>query len=196
MPVDADPASLETLKNTSLPLEEVRETVAEVGRIGLIVLDACRSDPFGGLAGDGRGAVALTAEVAAAVKPGLGRIGRADNILFSFSAAPGQSASDGEGENSEFTAALAKFLPTDGLEIRSVLTLVQQEVYDVSRGKQLPYVESGLPKLFFAAREAETSAGTRPAAAGHGRHHAGPAQRGGDDRGRTPTCRWPRSMRR
>lgn len=156
LPVDADPASLETLKNTSLPLEEVRETVAEVGHIGLIVLDACRSDPFGGADGDGRGAVALTTEVAAAVKPGLGRIGRAENILFSFSAAPGQSASDGEGENSEFTAALAKFLPTEGLEIRSVLTLVQQEVYDVSRGRQLPYVESGLPRLFFAAENGKT----------------------------------------
>ena len=32
-----------------------------------------------------------------------------------------------------------------------MLTLVQQEVYDLSRGKQLPYVESGLPKLFFAS---------------------------------------------
>ena len=50
-------------------------------------------------------------------------------------------------------AALAKFLPTDGLEIRSVLTLVQQDVYDQSRGRQLPYVESGLPRLFFAASD-------------------------------------------
>jgi uncharacterized caspase-like protein len=32
---------------------------------------------------------------------------------------------------------------------------VQQEVYDLSRGKQLPYVESGLPKLFFAAAAKE-----------------------------------------
>jgi tetratricopeptide (TPR) repeat protein len=91
--------------------------------------------------------------VKARVTPGLGRVGRAENVLFSFSAAPGQTASDGAGGNSEFSAALAKFLPTDGLEIRSVLTLVQQDVYDQSRGKQLPYVESGLPKLFFAASD-------------------------------------------
>src|SRR5690606_21168905 len=50
------------------------------------------------------------------------------------------------------TSALAKYLPTDGLEIRSVLTLVQQEVYDLSGGMQLPYVESGLPAMFFAAQ--------------------------------------------
>ena len=46
---------------------------------------------------------------------------------------------------------MAKYLPTEGLEIRSVLTLVQQDVYDDSGGAQLPYVESGLPRMFFAA---------------------------------------------
>ena len=156
LPIDADPSTLERLRETSLPLEEVRETVTQVAKIGLIVLDACRNDPFGQATGEGRGAVALNAGVVAEVKPGLGRIGRAENVLFSFSAAPGQSASDGVGGNSEFSAALAKFLPTDGLEIRSVLTLVQQEVYDFSRGKQLPYVESGLPQLFFAATTNES----------------------------------------
>ncbi|MFA6155544.1 caspase family protein [Mesorhizobium sp.] len=156
LPIDADPSSLDRLKATTLPLEEVRETVAAVGRIGLVVLDACRTDPFGqsgdSQSGEGRGVVPLTQEVKATVKPGLGRMGRAENVLFAFSAAPGQTASDGASGNSEFSAALAKFLPTDGLEIRSVLTLVQQQVYDLSRGRQLPYVESGLPRLFFAAK--------------------------------------------
>jgi uncharacterized caspase-like protein len=155
LPVDADPSSLEQLKKTTLPLEEVRDTVTRVASVGLVVLDACRNDPFGQSGGqnDGRGVVSIAVEVKKQVTPGLGRVGRAENVLFSFSAAPGQTASDGAGGNSEFSAALAKFLPTDGLEIRSVLTLVQQDVYDQSRGRQLPYVESGLPKLFFAASD-------------------------------------------
>ncbi|WP_051355255.1 caspase family protein [Mesorhizobium erdmanii] len=161
LPVDADPSSLNRLKATTLPLEEVRETVTAVGKIGLVVLDACRNDPFGqseggestvGKSGEGRGVISIAPEVKAEAKPGLGRMGRAENVLFAFSAAPGQTASDGAPGNSEFSAALARFLPTDGLEIRSVLTLVQQQVYDLSRGKQLPYVESGLPQLFFAAQ--------------------------------------------
>lgn len=161
LPTDADPSSLEQLKKTTLPLEDVRDTVTKVAKIGLIVLDACRNDPFGQSdttgngGGDGRGVVSIAPEVKAQVTPGLGRVGRAENVLFSFSAAPGQTASDGAGGNSEFSAALAKFLPTDGLEIRSVLTLVQQDVYDQSRGRQLPYVESGLPKLFFAASDGD-----------------------------------------
>jgi uncharacterized caspase-like protein len=153
LPTDADPSSLERLKKTTLPLEDVRDTVTRVARIGLVVLDACRNDPFGqsDAGGEGRGVISIAPEVRTQVTSGLGRVGRAENVLFSFSAAPGQTASDGANGNSEFSAALAKFLPTDGLEIRSVLTLVQQDVYDQSRGRQLPYVESGLPKLFFAA---------------------------------------------
>ncbi|WP_167531479.1 MULTISPECIES: caspase family protein [unclassified Mesorhizobium] len=155
LPVDADPSSLDALDKTSLPLEEVRDAVAATAKVGLIVLDACRSDPFSGSGGDGRGATSLAKDVADKATPGLGRVGRAENVLFAFSAAPGETAADGTGQNSPFTTALAKYLGTDGLEIRSVLTLVQQEVYDLSRGRQLPYVESGLPKLFFAAAAKE-----------------------------------------
>lgn len=97
LPVDADASSLEALKASSLPLEEVRAAVAEVGKIGLILLDACRNDPFGVTAGEGRGGVSLKSEGASAVRPGLGRVGRAENILFAFAAAPGETASDGTG---------------------------------------------------------------------------------------------------
>ncbi|MER8656581.1 caspase family protein [Mesorhizobium sp. M0847] len=155
LPVDADASSLDRLEKTSLPLEEVRGAVAATAKVGLIVLDACRSDPFTGGSGDGRGATSLIKDLVDKIKPGLGRVGKAENILFAFSAAPGETAADGTGANSPFTAALTKYLGTDGLEIRSVLTLVQQEVYDLSRGKQLPYVESGLPKLFFASAAKE-----------------------------------------
>ncbi|MEO5759710.1 MAG: caspase family protein, partial [Mesorhizobium sp.] len=155
LPVDADASSLDTLEKTSLPLEEVRDAVAATAKVGLIMLDACRSDPFSGPVSEGRGATSLAKEVADKVRPGLGRIGRAENILFAFSAAPGETASDGTGQNSPFTTALSKYLGTEGLEIRSVLTLVQQEVYDLSKGKQLPYVESGLPQLFFATSAKE-----------------------------------------
>ncbi len=151
LPSDADGSSLASLRQSSLGLEEVRAAIAATGRIGLIVLDACRNDPFGTAGGDGRAATVLTPEIAEKVRPGLGRMGRAENVLFAFSAAPGETAADGAGANSPFTAALAKYLGSDGLDIRSVLTLVQQEVYDTSRGNQLPYVESGLPKFFFAA---------------------------------------------
>ena len=158
LPVDTDASSLERLRETSMPLEEIRAAVAAVAKTVLIVLDACRNDPFGAETGgeDGRGATSLAPPaVREGARPGLGRIGRAENTLFTFSAAPGETALDGAGENSPFSSALAGYLDTDGLEIRSVLTLVQQQVYDETGGRQLPYVESGLPTLFFASRSGE-----------------------------------------
>jgi uncharacterized caspase-like protein len=152
LPIDASASTLDALRATSLPLEEIREAVAAIGRVGIVLLDACRNDPFGDAQAGGRGAVALGSEVSRNVRPGLARVGRADNMLFAFSAAPGATASDGDDGHSPFSAALGRYLGTDGLEIRSVLTLVQQEVYDRSAGRQLPYVESGLPQMFFASK--------------------------------------------
>lgn len=147
LPVDATTEDIAALTASGLPLDEVAATLQQVAPVGLLIVDACRSDPFGG-AEAGRGAMSLarTPEIT----PGLSRIGRADNLLYAFSAAPGQVALDGQGGNSPFTAALTRHLATPGLEIRQVLTLVQQDVYDRTRGAQLPYVESGLPSLVFA----------------------------------------------
>lgn len=153
LPADADASSLSRLKDTSVTVDELRAAGARVAKSLLIVLDACRNDPFGaGASLAGRGAAPLNNDVKQSVKPGLGRIGRAENTLFAFSAAPGETAADGSGDNSPFASALARYIGTDGLEIRSVLTLVQQEVYDETEGRQLPYVESGLPQMFFAAQ--------------------------------------------
>ena len=91
------------------------------------------------------------ADAVDAPRPGLGRVGRADGVLFAFSAAPGEVAADGEGADSRLTEALLRHFATPGVEVRTALTLVQQDVYDRSRGKQLPYIKSSLPRLFFAA---------------------------------------------
>jgi uncharacterized caspase-like protein len=154
LPVDADASSLARLKETSLPLEEIGRSLAGSTAIGLVLLDACRTDPFGeATGGDGRGATGIAPAVRRAFSPGLGRVGRADNMLFAFAAAPGQAAQDGAAGNSPFTASLVRHLGRPGLEIRSVMTLVQQDVYDLTRGHQLPYVESGLPRAFFTAAD-------------------------------------------
>jgi uncharacterized caspase-like protein len=151
LPTDADASSAENLAATALPLSEAQEAIQSVAPVAIILLDACRDDPFSGGGKEGRGAAALDDAPPDAPKPksGLGRLGRADGVLFAFSAAPGETASDGDEENSPFTAALVRHFATAGVELRTALTLVQQDVYDRSRGKQLPYIESGLPELVF-----------------------------------------------
>jgi uncharacterized caspase-like protein len=151
LPTDADASSAAKLAETSLPLAEAQEAIRAVAPVAIILLDACRDDPFNGGGTEGRGAAALedNPPTAPKPKPGLGRIGRADGVLFAFSAAPNETASDGDEANSPFTAALVRHFATAGVELRTALTLVQQDVYDRSRGKQLPYIESGLPELVF-----------------------------------------------
>lgn len=162
LPVDADAASVQKLRDTSLPLAELQAVLAEVAPVSIILLDACRDDPFaeGATASaDGRGAAALSEDPPETPRPvpGLGRIGRADGVLFAFAAAPGETASDGRGDNSPFTSALMRHFGTAGVELKSALTLVQQDVYDRSRGKQLPYIESGLPELVFISGQGEAT---------------------------------------
>ncbi len=151
LPTDADASSAARLAETSLPLSEAEEVIQSVAKVAIILLDACRDDPFNGGGTEGRGAAALSDDppTAPKPKPGLGRIGRADGVLFAFAAAPGETASDGDEANSPFTSALVRHFATAGVELRTALTLVQQDVYDRSRGKQLPYIESGLPELVF-----------------------------------------------
>ncbi len=158
LPVDADAKSSERLRETSLPLSDLQAVLNEVAPVAIVLLDACRDDPFAQGAvssGDDRGAAPLAEDPpdAAPPVPGLGRIGRADGVLFAFAAAPGETASDGAGANSPFTSALMRHLGTPGVELKSALTLVQQDVYDRSRGKQLPYIESGVPELVFISAD-------------------------------------------
>ncbi|OYW62245.1 MAG: hypothetical protein B7Z31_01470 [Rhodobacterales bacterium 12-65-15] len=153
LPTDTDGSTAERLAATALPLSEAQAAMQAVAPSVIVLLDACRNNPFatGGLGGRGAAALdgAATPPPPGVPVPGLGRIGRADGILFAFAAAPNETASDGDGENSPFTEALLRHFGTAGVELKTALTLVQQDVYDRSRGKQLPYVESGLPELVF-----------------------------------------------
>lgn len=159
LPVDAQVNSSQALTASSLPLSEVHEVLNAVAPVSIMLLDACRDDPFagGGASADDRSAKPLADNPPEAPKPvpGLGRIGRADGVLFAFAAAPGETASDGKDGNSPFTSALLRHFGTRGVELKSALTLVQQDVYDRSRGKQLPYLESGLPSLVFISGEGD-----------------------------------------
>jgi uncharacterized caspase-like protein len=154
LPVDADATSLERLVETSLPLEDLRASALKAAKVAVILVDACREDPLlpsGTVPGAGadRAGVRLNQPLPEA-KPGFGRMGEARDTLYAFAAAPGAVAYDGKDGHSPFSTALVRYLGAPGLEIRSVLTLVQQAVYDVTRGRQLPYVENGLPQMFFA----------------------------------------------
>ena len=72
---------------------------------------------------------------------------------MAYAAKHGEVALDGEGGNSPFVAALAKHLPTPGLEINKLFRLVRDEVLTATQRKQEPFVYGSLPAddFFFVA---------------------------------------------
>jgi hypothetical protein len=106
------------------------------GRTNIIILDACRNNPFAdklaqsGRSIGGRGLVPMDAA-------GLGS-------LIVYSTQPNNTALDGAGRNSPFTAALLKHVATPGLEVRQMLSRVREDVLATTQQKQIPWDSSSL----------------------------------------------------
>jgi hypothetical protein len=64
--------------------------------------------------------------------------------MIAFAAKAGSDATDGQGTNSPFTAALLKHLPTPGLDIRLVFGRVRDDVLSSTRRRQEPFVYGSL----------------------------------------------------
>lgn len=146
--------SLDALEKTTVPLSDVADLIKGIAPAAILLVDACRKDPFQGtpLANlSERSAEPITGDTAATprLSPGFSRLGRADGLVYAFATAPGATADDGAGDHSPFAAALLRHFGTPGVELRTALTLVQQDVYDRTRGA--PYIESALPDLIFVA---------------------------------------------
>ena len=133
------------LRDAALSMTSVRNamSVANPG-VGLIILDACRNNPFA--------AAGITA-------PGLARAQGGLGLLIAFAAEPGKIAFDGKGDNSVFTQALLDNIATDGVEIRIMLGRVRQQVALATSGGQAPLVEDGtIGENFLGAPQADALA--------------------------------------
>jgi carboxyl-terminal processing protease len=97
-------------------------------RLNLVVLDACRNNPFGG-----RGLRATDG--------GLAQMRAPEGTLISFATQPGNVAIDGEG-NSPYTKALAATIRKSGLDIFQTFNEVGLAVKRSTGGSQQPWVSS------------------------------------------------------
>ncbi len=115
-------------------------------RANIIVLDACRNNPFeqtiGAQANAGR-AIAIRSGLAPQAGLSTGATLGAGTLL-AFATAPGQVALDGDGSNSPFSSALGRHITTPGLELQQMLTRVRSEVVSATKGKQVPWSNSSL----------------------------------------------------
>lgn len=99
--------------------------------VKIVILDACRDNPFEKFRSlSGRG----LAQIAS----------KAEGTLIAYSTGPGMVAEDGTSRNSPYTEELLKYIPQEGLEIWDVMKQVRSSVMEKTNKKQMPWETTSL----------------------------------------------------
>ncbi|HHB93577.1 MAG TPA: caspase family protein [Campylobacterales bacterium] len=148
IPIDAKIEEKSDTEYEAIALGKITKRMQNAkNRLNIVVLDACRNDPFSRSAGTG--GLAKTEPI---------------GLFVSFSTGAGSVASDGKsGENGLFTKSLIKHMQQE-LDLQDVFQKTREEVYDNSNQKQFPaiYNQTIRGKFFFtlptsSPKEAESS---------------------------------------
>ena len=136
VPVDAKLASDQDVEFDTVPLALVMRSVGRASGLRLVILDACRANPF---------AVAMQrAGATRSIGRGLARVEPAGETLVAYAAKGGTVAADGEGRNSPYSKALLAHLEEPGLEIGLMFRKVRDAVVASTGGRQEPFVYGSL----------------------------------------------------
>lgn len=131
IPVDADIRDALDLEIQALPIDTLMRSLETAGnRLNIVVLDACRNNPFQAMSRSG--------------SRGLAKIDAAHGTLLAYSTAPGDVASDGDTRNSPYTRALARAIRTPDLPVEQVFKQVRIEVMERTGERQIPWESSSL----------------------------------------------------
>lgn len=159
LPVDAVLAHETDVNFQAVSLDVVLQTV-KAPRLTLVVLDACRNNPFAArmtrAAGSRSGSVGL-----APVEPD-------GDTLVVYAAKDGSTAADGADGNSPFARALARRLTSPGVEIGLALRQVRDDVLQATARRQQPftYGSLGSQEFYFVPAAAPTVLATAGSLAG------------------------------
>jgi uncharacterized caspase-like protein len=132
VPIDASPQTVGDIEFDCEPADRVVSKMEDARTTNIIVLDACRNNPFersmsrGG--GDG----------------GLTQMNAPTGTIIAYATAPGKTAADGTGRNGLYTAALLKTLKVPNMPIERAFKQVRTEVMRQSSGRQQPWESSSL----------------------------------------------------
>lgn len=138
IPIDIDPKREADIPLQAVRLNDILNTLTSVpSRMRLVLLDACRNNPFPEIGKTaGRGLAIVDAKFGA---PGT---------FLSFSTSPGAEAEDGSGANSPYTTALLTAAKEPGLSIEDAFKRVRVSVNKATEGRQTPWESSSLTDDF------------------------------------------------
>jgi hypothetical protein len=156
VPVDLDLNSERDLRK-SVPADYLVSDAAKASELGIVILDACRDNPFVKQIAEDLGPTRSMA-----VGRGLSRINAAPaRSLIAYATQAGSVALDGSGENSPYAVSLAEHLNTPNLDVRLIFGAVRDEVVKLTDGKQEPYVYGSLggDEIYLSSRKGGNSTG-------------------------------------
>ncbi len=140
IPVDAKLASDRDVEDETITLGRLAVSVEGAERLRLVILDACRDNPFVNMKRQRR---TRTRQIS----PGLAAMGDTPtDTLVAYAAKDGTVAEDGFNKNSPFTIALLEHLFTPGLDVRLAFGRVRDAVLESTNMRQEPYVYGSLGK--------------------------------------------------
>lgn len=144
---DSDMRNEEEVADDSVSAQSILERMSASGsRVNILILDACRNNPF--------------AARARAIRGGLASMSAPAGSLVAFSTAPGEVASDGLiGTNGLYTAHLARSMREPGLRIEEVLKRTRAAVLRDSGNQQTPWENSALLGDFYFRPPTNEAAG-------------------------------------
>src|SRR6476661_5480881 len=137
IPVDAKLERDNDVFDEAFSLDRVLLAIEPAKRLRLVILDACRDNPFS--------KVMKRTVASRAIGQGLAKVEpTSPNMLIAYSAKAGSTAADGDGKNSPFTVALSKHLTTPGLDVRRAFGFVRDDVLKITGNRQEPFVYGSL----------------------------------------------------
>ena len=137
IPIDAKLASDFDIEDETVSLDRILQSLNPARRLRMVILDACRDNPFATTMKRGSASRSIGRGLAK-VEP------TSTDTLIAFAAKAGAVAGDGSGENSPFTAALVKHIASPGLDLRLAFGRVRDEVLRNTGNRQEPFVYGSL----------------------------------------------------
>ncbi len=137
IPADAKLASDFDVEDEAVSLDRVLRALDSVKRLRLVILDACRDNPF---------TKTMKRTMASrSIGRGLARVEpTSSNTLIAFATKAGSVADDGAGKNSEYASALVKYIAEPGVDVRVAFGRVRDEVLKRTSNRQEPFVYGSL----------------------------------------------------
>lgn len=138
IPVDASLKDAADMEVQAIKVDDILRQLRSRSKVQMIILDACRNDPFP------RKDYWLRDQLIVAGDTGLAQVTGSQNTLIAFATEPGAVAYDGSGDLSPFSSSFSRRALAPNQEIRAVMAAVRRDVVKATNGKQVPWENSSL----------------------------------------------------